>query len=117
MCWSIPDGRPLGAIPTDREHTVFAPAFSPGGRMLATAAGNDYMRHGVIKLWDVATGTGVPTILADLGEDGGTRGWTCAAAISANGRGMAAGTSYGVYSWRCGEQRRSAEGRMQHIGR
>ena len=103
--WDVATGRPAGppiavnpyaaAGPTSTKYGVNAVAFSPAGRLLATAAADGYVR-----LWDPATGTAVgrPMLTAATSGPGGPDAH--ALAFSPDGKILAtAGIAVGVQLW------------------
>jgi WD40 repeat protein len=102
--WDVTTGRPAGrpiavdpyaATRSAVHYGVNAVAFSPAGRLLATAAANGYVR-----LWDPASGTAVgrPMLTAAGSGFGGPDAH--ALAFSPDGKTLAtAGTAVGVQLW------------------
>ena len=103
--WDVATGRPAGPAiavdpyaatrPVSTRYGVNAVAFSPAGRLLATAAADGYVR-----LWDPATGTAVgrPMLTAAAPGLGGPDAH--ALAFSPDGKTLAtAGIAVGVQLW------------------
>jgi WD40 repeat protein len=53
--WDVATGKPIGE-PMKHEDWPYALAFSPDGKMLATATGNPMTNEGTARLWDASTG-------------------------------------------------------------
>ena len=92
----------MGTLPTGTWQAVFALACSPDGRVLATGSANEYEKEGAIRLWDARTLRELPGRLSNLGDGGSSNGPVYGIAFSADGRLMAAGTSYCLYTWYLG---------------
>ncbi len=78
--WNLQEGKEIAAL-VGHQHAVAAVAFAPDGRTLVSAGGQDQ----TVRLWEVATGKEIFTLLRRQGRNVGT------VAFSPDGRIIAAG--------------------------